>query len=709
MVRSNKKAQITLFVIIGLVLLILVIIILLISRYRKTGPGTEPGSQPILTISPVENYVKQCLYLVGKDGVQKLGAHGGYIYPERFGIISNAAMPTESTGVSIFPDSEVVPYWFYMKSPNKCLTNCIVTSEQPPLTKDKGAISVESQLADYIEEHIGFCLNNLSKFSEDNGIKSEIIGSPKVEVYIKDSSVLLTLKQTLKVSYEDQTKTFESFQEELPVRLKDAYHLMERIIDYSRDADSRSFEMATQTIVGTFGMGKNPEIPPMGGGIEMFFARMPPQWSFQSTKSFVQSRLEDSIPLISVDGTRNSQVLITSDPYFNGIYNNFVLSIPYMSNPEDYSVDFLYMLNWPAYMDIQPREGDVIITDVINPFFGLIRFQTSEYFYDLSYPIIIIIKDYEAFGQEGFTFQAALEVNLRANEPLNISGESPTITGEALSLFCDYAQRKTGTINIITTTPEPPVPTDVIISYECGDEACFIGSTGDDGYLNSKLPLCTDGLVTANVDNYFSTAAQLSTSKDMEKTVYLNLEPYKEITVEMKKAVMTKIGLLEAAVWAYDPSKIMDLGLDDKGTIILSREQGLGESPVMASVEINGKELGEPKTIKLVPGTYSFKGFIATHLGPESESKREISFASPDNGEPISMGELFWSGELTFDDTTSGFITITPEDIATGKVTFIIPYADASDILVLEDTITYADALAQMPQTNRADLLPRFG
>jgi hypothetical protein len=326
---------------------------------------------------------------------------------------------------------------------------------------------------------------------------------------------------------------------------------------------------------------------------------------------------------------------------------------------------------------------------------------------------MIIVKDYEAFGQEGFTFQAAVEVNVRANEPLNISGESPVITGYPVSLFCDYAQRRSAQITVSVTTPDQVIPEDVIISYECGDETCFIGSTGSYGYLTSQFPLCTDGLVTANADDYFSTAATLTTTKDTERTVIISLEPYKEITVEVKKAVLTKLGLGEAALWVYDPAKVTDLGLDDKATVMLSREQEIGESPVMASAEINGKSLDEIKTIKLVPGTYSFKGFIATHLGPESVSQREISFTVPETGETMSIGDVLWAGELTFEDTpeelNDDFITITSEDLATGKVTFIIPYIDASDITALEDTVTSTDAMVQMPLTNRADLLPRFG
>jgi len=234
MKNNNRKAQITLFVIIGLVLLLVVALLLFLPKLKtsKITPGAV--TTPILEVSAVEGTVKQCLYAVGKEGVQKLGAHGGYIYPEKFGIISNPFLPTESSGISIFGDSDVIPYWFYLKSSNTCKTGCVVTSEQPPLSLKDGDRSMESQLKSYIEEKIGECLNNLSIFEQNYSVQTQIIGKPSVDVYIKDETVSLILKQTIKASYKGEEKTFEAYQAELPVRLKQAYDTMSNIIDESR-------------------------------------------------------------------------------------------------------------------------------------------------------------------------------------------------------------------------------------------------------------------------------------------------------------------------------------------------------------------------------------------------------------------------------------------------------------------------------------------
>jgi hypothetical protein len=707
MKNNNRKAQITLFVIIGLVLLLVVALLLFLPKLKtsKITPGAV--TTPILEVSAVEGTVKQCLYAVGKEGVQKLGAHGGYIYPEKFGIISNPFLPTESSGISIFGDSDVIPYWFYLKSSNTCKTGCVVTSEQPPLSLKDGDRSMESQLKSYIEEKIGECLNNLSIFEQNYSVQTQIIGKPSVDVYIKDETVSLILKQTIKASYKGEEKTFEAYQAELPVRLKQAYDTMSNIIDESRKTSIRFFERSTISMISSYTLGEDPALPPMEGAAEL--GRNAKHWSFQRSKDFIQILLEDDVSLFSVDKTRNSRIIITSDPFFNGLYMNFILSIPGMINPEDYSVDFLYLQDWPIYADIQKRKGDDLAPDITSWFLGLLTFTTRQFSYDISYPIVIMVKDHEAFGGEGFTFQAATEVNIRNNEPLNISGNTPLLSGQSITLFCDYNQRKSGDITVTLTSTEPPVPEDVVISYECGDESCFMGSTESQGYLTTKFPLCADGYVKASAEDYFSKPMRLSTGKDMPATVNLIIEPYKELNVEIKKAVLTKILTGSTPTWVFDPTKIMDLAPDDKATFVLSREPGIAEPDTVESVEINGKKLDEPKTIRLISGNYSLSGFAATNLGSDSISQRVITVTDPATGETYTNSELYLSGKIDLNNETSGVIIISNDDLAKGKVTFIIPYVDSGDITTYEESAAYLDAFTNLPLTNRADLLPRFG
>lgn len=701
--KINKRAQITLFVILGIVLLILVLIIAYFMT-RKTTP-VEPETRLPIEVSPIEESVRQCLYAVGKEAVYKLGAHGGYIDPESFGIRTYSAAPTESNGVSIFADSDVIPYWFYLKSNNKCTSGCVVTSEKPPLSATEGSRSIESQISNYIEEKISTCLNNLSSF-EERGIKVEIIGEPKAETYVRQSSILIILNQDIKATYNGQEKTLYQFKTELPINLKNTYNLMNKIVEFTIDDNIRFFERSTMSLIGAYGLGEPSELPPLAGGTSIGSASST-TWSLRESKSIIQRLLEDNTALYSIDNTRNNQIVITDNPVFNGIYMNYILGVPYTINPENYSVDFLYLEDWPIYADIRPRNGDLIKPDITKIFFNILTIKKEQFYYDLSYPLVIIIKDHEAFNGEGFAFQAAVEINIRINEPINISGESPLVSGQSQTLFCDEVQKKSGEIAVGVSTTEPILPEDITVSYNCGDDTCFMGSADFRGILLSKFPLCTDGLVTASAEDYYSKPVRLTTSKDVPANINLQIEPYKDVAVSIKKAVLIKVPF--TSVWRFDPATIADLDVDDKTTIILTKLQEPGENEVVESAEVNGLTLGEPVIMKLVEGEYSVEGSIATNLGPDSVNQRTINVTVPDTSEIITVDYPLPTGLLTMDSSTGGMISISKSDIETGRITFIIPYIDVNDIQTMDDMTSMADTFNSISIYNRLELMPVFG
>jgi hypothetical protein len=703
--KRNKRAQITLFVILGIVLLILVLIIAYFSTRKTTTPAEKETKLPI-EVSPIQESVTQCLYAVGKEAVFKLGAHGGYIDPASFGIRANSVAPTESNGVSIFPDSDVIPYWFYLKSNNKCTSDCVVTSEKPPLSADEGSRSIESQISNYIEDKINICFNNLSSF-EERGIKVELVGQPKVETYVRAASILLVLNQNIKATYNGQEKTLSQFQTELPINLMSDYNLMNKIIEYTLDNNIRFFERSTLSLVGAYGLGEPPELPPLAGGTDIGSGKSD-TWSFRESKSIVQRLLEDNTALYSVDNTRNSQIIITDNLAFNGIYMNYVMDVPYLKNPENYSVDFLYLEDWPIYLDIKPRNGDLIKPDITKLLWNILTIKKEQFYYDISYPLVIIIKDHEAFNGEGFTFQAAIEVNIRLNEPINISGESPLISDRSETLFCDEVQKQSGEVTVSVATTEPTLPEDITVSYNCGDETCFMGSPDFRGILISKFPLCADGFVTASAEDYHAKPARLTTSKDMPANIGLTIEPYKEVAVSIKKAVLTKVPF--TSTWMFDPAAITDLGEDDKANIILTKLPEPGEDDVVESTEINGGiPPDEQPTVKLVEGEYAISGFIMTNLGPTSVSQKNITLTLPETSETVTFEEPMQTGILTMDENTGGLVSITKSDIETGRITLIIPYISIDDIQTMDDMTSMNDALNTISIYNRLELLPVFG
>ena len=165
---KSKKAQITIFIIIGIILLFSSALVFYI---KNKVSGVEPTAtiiekSPPADLEGMKDYVESCIYLTAKEGIKKLGSSGGYITPSEFGI-TKGSEPTEGNGLELFPNSGyVVPYWHYLKSSNDCTGTCNFASEMPPLKGDNPR-AIESQVSRYIEQNLKYCVNDFFQ----NGLK----------------------------------------------------------------------------------------------------------------------------------------------------------------------------------------------------------------------------------------------------------------------------------------------------------------------------------------------------------------------------------------------------------------------------------------------------------------------------------------------------------------------------------------------------------
>ena len=129
---KTKKAQVTPFIIIGLVILIIGSLFI----YYRNFIFIEPDviSEDVL---PIKNYIDACLNHVGEDAVTRLGMQGGYIFEDQV-IPSEAVYPVE-----IMPRFPLkIPYWYYNS-----------VSYVPSIEL------MQKQISDHIEVEIKNCIN----------------------------------------------------------------------------------------------------------------------------------------------------------------------------------------------------------------------------------------------------------------------------------------------------------------------------------------------------------------------------------------------------------------------------------------------------------------------------------------------------------------------------------------------------------------------
>ena len=110
----SKQGQVTIFIIIGIVILFIFSGILYITKVYTQEELTAEGGPIIASVpqefQPLQAYTENCLAQVGRRGLLVLGQQGGYIYPELVGKYSSAD-PTDADGIDLEPIK--VPYWHY--------------------------------------------------------------------------------------------------------------------------------------------------------------------------------------------------------------------------------------------------------------------------------------------------------------------------------------------------------------------------------------------------------------------------------------------------------------------------------------------------------------------------------------------------------------------------------------------------------------------
>ncbi len=115
--NKSRKAQVTLFVIIGLVLVIAAFIFFAFYTPVSQEDQLLKSVQDVdATIKPIKIYVESCLQAVSLESLKILGEHGGYIDP--IGVNSQKAFsydqsnPVDSDGVFLAgTNNYFIPYW----------------------------------------------------------------------------------------------------------------------------------------------------------------------------------------------------------------------------------------------------------------------------------------------------------------------------------------------------------------------------------------------------------------------------------------------------------------------------------------------------------------------------------------------------------------------------------------------------------------------
>ncbi|MDP2925783.1 MAG: hypothetical protein Q8N99_05415 [Nanoarchaeota archaeon] len=188
----KRKAQITIFVIIGVL-----IVSFILAYFFSIREHPESDISPI--INPLHNYISTCVKNTGEEAIYYIGTTGGYVAPP----------------VNYSTDLDIAYYIYQGKD----------------LMPDKEIL--EKELSLYMDNFLYYCLEDFRDFP-DFSVKYKDL---KTLAKIDDNKVSFNVEFPLTVTKDKKKYFFKNFYAEVPVRLGKIYNIAKEIKDEQMKRD----------------------------------------------------------------------------------------------------------------------------------------------------------------------------------------------------------------------------------------------------------------------------------------------------------------------------------------------------------------------------------------------------------------------------------------------------------------------------------------
>ena len=187
----NKKAQITIFIIIAILIIAVVVLF-----FTLRGNLNLPGKPVSPETAEIQNFVQECLDKTSESAIFDIAERGGYEDPSKI----------SSTIVFNTP--------YYLKNDRNIMPS-----------KEK----IQEEISKYILKQMDFCINNFASFPEYEITEGKMI----VETEIEPERVLVDIDYPLTIIKGDSKSKLEDFSSEVSVRLGIVYDAIAEFVNQS--------------------------------------------------------------------------------------------------------------------------------------------------------------------------------------------------------------------------------------------------------------------------------------------------------------------------------------------------------------------------------------------------------------------------------------------------------------------------------------------
>ncbi len=496
---ASRRGQVTVFIILGLVILIAGVLFILFQQEILTF---KPGDLLATEEQKVKNFMANCLADIGEEALFTLGLQGGYIN------VPVNIKTDESQHLALSP-AVVVPFWANGVAP------------LIPTLQD-----IKLRLDDYIEANVPSCVLQDEAFPGYEFVQKSQVDS---ETIIGKGGVAFNLNWNIDVlSRSGETiTTISKHTAESPIKLKDVYETASLIME--REIAEQKVEDITQDLIAL-------EKVPMAG-TEISCNRK--EWKVEEVKQDLLELLRVNIKRLQVEGT---SVIEYPDslPYYQ---NHYVWNIGDLDELEDdVSVIFSFSPNYPLTFQVTPQRNGIMSSGSLaqNQIISNLCLQSWKFTYDVEYPVLVKVKD----DTTNYEFNIAFMVHLIRNIPNRAERVIPRenlILGINSDTYCGQQR-----VPMVVKTWEvvdngegvfvrEPLE-DADISMTCLKYRCDIGKSEFDfaqsGYQAGGIynfPFCVGGIVRAKREGYIEDWQRVVTKNGKE--VELSLVPLKKFPV----------------------------------------------------------------------------------------------------------------------------------------------------------------------------------
>ncbi|MBI4451781.1 hypothetical protein HY642_07455 [Candidatus Woesearchaeota archaeon] len=516
---GSRKAQVTIFIILGILLLLGIVVVLYLQGVRPVFP---PELFVPKEAKPVYDAVTGCSKRLAEEAVTIMGNQAGYLtLPDTVAHQPTSYVSMDDAGVMN------VPYWYYEGE-----------DRTPTLA------GMESEIAIYVKDNLLECVNNFTNFS--GVVNVTPIGQLTGNVVIAPDEVVVKIIYPLLVVSPSRTVTVEEFVTRLPVGLGRLWMIANKTLTVENEIEF--FENFTVDL-----MAADKEVPMDG----MSFDCSPQRWRIEDVRQRVQRLVKYNLQNVRVKGTKTVPFLegeaayeelrkYTLEDIVQGrrpshvpedSYEYLRMQLKPGVDAPDVRAAFIYDPAWGMDFNAQPNDAGVLKSNLVRGGRKYLTFMCVNQYhfaYDVIYPVMMLLRDDKAFAGKGFVFRMAFPVLINDNEGERVSYgirkfEPPPVATE----FCENIGDQIADIRVRGLDEEgfEEELTDANITLVCLNRACKLGTTtADEGIyrLRTALPAgCRYPTVHADKEGYMRTTGSLLTDRLELRAARLLRMPYK--------------------------------------------------------------------------------------------------------------------------------------------------------------------------------------